>query len=178
MTRMKLNSFPLFFARQYNWPSSNHPYFQIAAAILLSATCISGVTANPQPDKYYLRIAHGASTDTDDLSVTTLGVLSLKNNMVGHVDLNYLKSDMNGDALALDFGAGLAFNWYVSPYISIGASLGYNWDIDEAIAAYFPEVGFVADITKTFGIALSAKRYYSLYEEDDDVIMLGLVFRK
>lgn len=175
---MKLNSFPLSFARHNKWLNNNHPYFQFAAAILLSVTCLSGVIAKPQPEKYYLRIAHGASTDTDDLSVTTLGVVSLKNNMIGHFDLSYLKSDLNGDALALDFGAGLAFNWYVSPYISIGASLGYNWDIDEAIAAYFPEVGILADITKTFGIALSAKRYYSLYEEDDDVIMLGLVFRK
>lgn len=178
MAHMILNSFSPSFARHNNKPNSNYPCFQFAAAILLFVASLSGVTANPQPEKYYFRIAHGTSTDTDDLSVTTLGVVSLKNNMIGHVDLNYLNSDMNGDALALDFGAGLAFNWYVSPYISIGATLGYNWDIDEAIAAYFPEVGIIADITKKFGIVLSAKRYYSLYEEDDDVIMLGLVFRK
>jgi hypothetical protein len=98
--------------------------------------------------------------------------------MVGHVDLSYLDSDIDGSALALDFGAGIAYNWYVSPYISIGASLGYNWDNDETIAAYFPEVGIVADLTKSFGMSLGARRYYSLYEEDEDVIMLGLVFRK
>ena len=51
-------------------------------------------------------------------------------------------------------------------------------DKDETIAAYFPEVGIVADITKSFGMSLSARRYYSLYEEDEDVIMLGLVFKK
>lgn len=175
---MLLNWFPLFFARQNKRPDSNHPYLQFTAVILLSVICLSGVTANPQPEKFYVRLAHGTSQDTDDLSVTTLGVVSLKNNMIGHVDLSYLDSDTNGKAMALDFGAGLAYNWYVSPYISIGASLGYNWDIDETIAAYFPEVGIVADITKTFGITLSAKRYYSLYEEDEDIIMLGLVFRK
>lgn len=98
--------------------------------------------------------------------------------MVGHADLSYLDSDTNGSAIALDFGAGLAFNWYVSPYLSIGASLGYNWDKDEAIAAYFPEVGVVVDMTESFGMTLSAKRYYSLYQEDEDIIMLGLVFRK
>jgi hypothetical protein len=98
--------------------------------------------------------------------------------MIGHVDLSYLDSDVNGGALALDFGAGLAYSWYVSPYISIGASLGYNWDNDETIAAYYPEVGIVADITRLFGMTISAKRYYSLYDEDENVYMLGLVFRK
>lgn len=112
------------------------------------------------------------------MNVSSLGVVSLKNNMVGHVDLSYLDSDTDGNAIALDFGAGFAFNWQVSPYISIGASLGYNWDKKEAIAAYFPEVGVVLDFTKSFGMNISARRYYSLYEEDEDIIMLGLVFRK
>ncbi len=175
---MILNSFPLFFARRNKIANRNHPCFQFTAAILLSFILHSGVTANPQKDKLYFRIAYGTSPDTNDLSVSSLGVVSLKNNMVGHADLSYLDSDKNGSALALDFGAGLAYNWYVSPYISIGASLGYNWDNDETIAAYFPEVGIVADITKSFGMSLSAKRYYSLYEEDENVYMLGLVFKK
>ena len=175
---MILNSFPLFFARRNESSNGNHHCFQFSTALFLSVVLLSGVTASPEKDKYYLRIGYGTSHDTDDLSVSSLGVVSLKNNMIGHVDLSYLDSDMNGSALALDFGAGLAYNWYVSPYISIGASLGYNWDNDETIAAYFPEVGIVADITKTFGMSLSARRYYSLYEEDEDVIMFGLVFQK
>lgn len=175
---MILNLFPLFFARRNESSGSNHPCFQLIAAITLSFIQFSGVTASPQKDKYYFRIGYGASPDTNDLSVSSLGVVSFKNNMVGHVDLSYLDSDTNGSALALDFGAGIAYNWYMSPYISIGASLGYNRDNDETIAAYFPEVGIVADITKSFGMSLSARRYYSLYEEDEDVIMLGLVFKK
>ena len=66
----------------------------------------------------------------------------------------------------------------MSPYISIGVSLGYNWDKSDAVAAYFPEVGIIAEFTKSFGITVSGRRYYSLYDEEDDVIMLGLVFRK
>jgi hypothetical protein len=147
-------------------------------ALFLSVVLLSCVTAGPQKDKYYFRIGYGTAPDTNDLNVSSLGVVSFKNNMMGHVDLSYLDSDMNGSALALDFGAGLAYNWYVSPYITIGASLGYNWDSDETIAAYFPEVGIVADITKTFGMSFSARRYYSLYEEDEDVFMIGLVFMK
>ena len=104
--------------------------------------------------------------------------MSLKGNMVGHFDLSHLDLDTNGQAAALEFGAGFAFNWYVSPYLSIGASLGYNWDKDVAVAAYFPELGVVVDVTKRFGITFSGRRYYSLYQEDEDIIMLRLVFRK
>lgn len=172
------NRFPLFFTSRNESSSSNHPCFQLVATISLFFVLLSGVMASPQKDKLYFRIGYGASPDTNDLSVSSLGVVSLKNNMIGHVDLSYLDSDMDGSALALDFGAGIAYNWYVSPYISIGASLGYNWDNDETIAAYFPEVGIVADITKSFGMSLSARRYYSLYEENENVIMLGLVFKK
>ena len=172
------NSFPLLFASRNKSSRSNHPCFQLTATISLSFVLLSGVMASPQKDKMYFRIGYGASPDTNDLSVSSLGVVSLKNHMIGHADLSYLDSDKDGSALALDFGAGIAYNWYVSPYISIGASLGYNWDKDETIAAYFPEVGIVADITKSFGMSLSARRYYSLYEEDEDVIMLGLVFKK
>jgi len=154
-------------------------YFQIiTSAICLFLIGFSGVAADTQPNKYYLRIGHGESHDSNEINVTTLGVVSLKDNMVGHFDLSYLDSDTNGQAAALEFGAGFAFNWYVSPYLSIGASLGYNWDEDEAVAAYFPELGVVVDVTKRFGITFSGRRYYSLYQEDEDIIMLGLVFRK
>jgi len=175
---MILNSFSLFFASRNDSSGSNHPCFQLIATISLSFVLLSGVTADPQKDKYYLRIGYGASSGTNDLSVASIGAVSLKNLMIGHVDLSYLDSDMDGSALALDFGAGIAYNWHVSPYISIGASLGYNLDNDETIAAYFPEVGILADITSSFGMSLSARRYYSLYEEDEDVIMFGLVFKK
>ena len=175
---MILNRLPVLFASRKESSSSNHSCLQLIATISLSFVLLSGVMASPQKDKLYFRIGYGASPDTDDLSVSSLGVVSLKNNMIGHADLSYLDSDTDGSALALDFGAGIAYNWYVSPYISIGASLGYNWDSNETIAAYFPEVGIVADITKSFGMSLSTRRYFSLYEEDEDVIMLGLVFKK
>ena len=128
-------------------------------------------------EKMYARIAYGATPDTHELSLTSIGVISFENNMVGHVDLGYLDSDTDGKAAVLDLGAGLAFSWFVSPYLSIGASLGYNWDKNEAIAAYFPEVGVVVDFSRTFGVSLSARRYYSLYEQEENMVMLGLVFR-
>jgi hypothetical protein len=151
---------------------------QFAVLMLLFLSVVSGVSAKQNPEKFYIRIAHNVSSSNDDLSVTSLGGLSLKNNMIGHADLTYLKSDVEGEALVLDLGAGLAFDWHVSPYLSIGASLGYNWDQEEYLAAYFPEAGVIVNFTKAFGVTLSARRYYSLYQEDEDVVMLGLVFRK
>ncbi len=175
---MILNKITMFFSRQNKSISSNHLYIQITVSILLSFFLLSDVTADPEPDVYYFRIAHNTSSDKNDLNITSLGLVSFKNNMIGHADITYLDSDLNGGALALDFGAGLAFKWYVSPYISLGASLGYNWDNDEFIAAYFPEVGIVVDFTKKFGMSISGKRYYKLYDEEEDIIMLGIVFRK
>jgi len=105
-------------------------------------------------------------------------MLSLKNNMIGYADLTYLKSDSQGNALVLDLGFGLAFDWHVSPYLSIGASLGYNWDQEEYLAAYYPEAGLIVNFTNAWGLTVSGRRYYSLYEEDENVVMLGLVFRQ
>ena len=175
---MILNKFTLFFARQNGHAISNYACLQLIAAVFLSFDCVTAATAGPQPDKMYARLAHGVSPDTHELNVTSIGVISFEKFLVGHADLAYLDSDTDGKAAALDLGAGFAFKWYVSPYLSIGASLGYNWDKNEAVAAYFPEVGVLVDFSRTFGISLSARRYYSLYEQDEDVVMLGLVFRK
>ena len=175
---MILNRFTLFFARQIICAISNHSCVLFTNAILLFCVSFTAATAGPQPDKMYARIAHGTSPDTHELNVTSIGAISFEKYMVGHADLAYLNSDTDGDAVALDLGAGLAFKWHVSPYLSIGASLGYNWDQEKAIAAYFPEAGVVVDFTRTFGMTLSARRYYSLYEQDEDIVMLGLVFRK
>ena len=168
----------MLFARQIKCAISNHSCLNFIAVVSLSFSIFTATTASPQPEKMYARIAYGTTPDTHELNLTSIGVISFENNMVGHVDLGYLDSDTDGKAAVLDFGAGLAFSWYVSPYLSIGASLGYNWDKDEAIAAYFPEVGVVVDFSRTFGMALSARRYYSLYEQDENMVMLGLVFRK
>ena len=172
------NRFTLFFTRQINCAICNHSSLTLVAAVLLSFGNFSAAPAGPQSEKMYARITYGATPDTRELNLTSIGVISFENNMVGHVDIGYLDSDTDGKAVVLDLGAGLAFSWFVSPYLSIGASLGYNWDRNDAIAAYFPEVGVVVDFSRTFGVSLSARRYYSLYEKDENMVMLGLVFKK
>jgi hypothetical protein len=174
---MFLNRIQLFDYSLNKGAQNNHRYIKLKASLLLSFLMLSGVSATAAPDKHYLDIEHSISTDKNDLEITSVGMLSLQGNMAGYAKLSYLASDINGNGSTLDLGGGYSFNNDVSLYFLLGVSLGYNWDNDDYIAAYFPEVGIVMDITRTFGITVSGKRYFNLYEEDEDVVMLGLVFR-
>jgi hypothetical protein len=157
--------------------SNKHLHIQFAAVIMLFLFLFTGVSASPEQDKIYLRIQKEISSESDDLEVISIGGLVLKDNKFGHADLSSLKSDMNGSAVTLDLGGGFAFNWNVSLFLGLGISLGYNTDYDDTIAAYYPEAGAIWDITKKFGITVSAKRYYNLYQGNEDLVMFGLVFR-
>lgn len=160
-------------------PNKNsQSYTKLKASLLLSFFMLSSVSATEVPDKHYLAIEHNLSSDKNDLDITSVGMLSLKENIVSSIKLSYLESGINGKGSTLDLGGGYSFNGDVSLYLLLGVSLGYNWDKDDYIVAYFPEVGIVMDFTKTFGITVSGKRYFNLYEEDEDIVMLGLVFRK
>lgn len=157
---------------------NNHRYTSLKTSLLLSFFMLSCVSAIASPDKHYLSIEHNFPSDKDDLNIASIGMVSLKGNMIGLGKLSYLESDINGKGSTLDLGGGYSFNNDISLYFLLGASLGYNWDKDDYIAAYFPEVGIVMDFTKTFGISVSGKRYFNLYEKDEDIVMFGLVFRK
>jgi len=175
---MLLNSHQMAISRQNKNAVSDKQYTRLAVFLLLSFIMVSEVSAWPLKGKYYLQIERNMSSDNNDLDITSVGMLSLKNNMVGYARLSYLESELNGNGSTLDLGGGYSLNGDISLYILLGVSLGYNWDKDDYITAYFPEVGIVLDITKTFGITVSGKRYFNLYDENEDVVMLGLVFRK
>ena len=173
-----LNKFQIVIYRLNNSTRNKHRYTRLKASLLLSFFMLLSVSATATPDKHYLAIEHNISSDKNDLDITSLGMLSLKGNMAGFAKLSYLESGINGKGSTLDFGGGYSLNGDVSLYLLLGIALGYNWDKDEYIAAYFPEVGIVMDFTQTFGITVTGKRYFNLYEEDEDIVMLGLVFRK
>lgn len=143
---------------------------------LVSCLLIAG-NVQAEPDKSYLRIEQSKPSDENDLTITTIGGLIFEENMLAHVDLSYLDSDLNGQGATLDFGGGYVINWDVSLFLGVGASLGYNWDDEGVIATYYPEAGIVVDITNNFGLTVSVRRIFNLYDEDVDVIMLGIVFR-
>ena len=157
---------------------TNSLHIQFAVSMLLFFFLQSGANARPEPDKGYLRIEQSKTSETNDFKVSSIGALLFQKNTMGHVDLAQLESDMNGKDLALEFGGGYVFNWKISLFLGFGLSLGYNSDKDDYNAAYFPHAGIVVDITKTFGVSVSAKRYHHLHEEEDTLVMLGLVFRK
>ena len=173
-----LNKIQIFDYRLNKSGRNNRRYTQLKTTLWLFFFMLPGVSAVAAPDKHYLDIEHNISSDKNDLDITSIGMLSLKGNMAGYAKLSYLESDIDGKGSTLDLGGGYSFNNDVSLYLLLGVSLGYNWDKDEEIAAYFPEVGIVMDFTKTFGITVSGKRYFNLYEEDEDIVMFGLVFRK
>jgi len=150
---------------------------QFAISILLFFFLLSGVNAGSGPDKNYLRLEQTKLSEKNDLKISSIGALSFIKNTQGHIDLSYLESDIHGNELALDLGGGYAYNGSVSLFLGLGISLGYNRDKHDIIGAYYPEAGIVLDITKTFGITVSAKRFYKRHDENEDIIMMGMVFR-
>lgn len=126
-------------------------------------------------DKGFFQIESSVHATETDLTVTSIGALVFENHMVGKVNLNYLRSDLDGDAVTLDMGGGVALRGMVSLFLTLGLSAGYNWEKENAVTAYYPEIGLVAEMTNKIGVSLSGKRYINLYEEDEDVVMLGLL---
>lgn len=151
---------------------------QLVVTFVLLFFLLSGANARPEQDKNYLRLEQNKSSDKNDLKISSIGALAFIKNTQGHIDLSYLESDIHGNELALDLAGGFVFNWDVSLFLGLGISLGYNTDKEDFIGAYYPEAGIVWDMTESFGITVSAKRFYHRYEENEDIVMMGLVFRE
>ena len=157
--------------------SANGLHVPFVVSMLLFFFLFSGVNVRAEPDKNYLRIEQNKLSEKNDLKISSIGALAFVENMQGHIDLSYLESDIHGNEWAMDIGGGYVFNWDVSLFLGLGVSLGYNRDKDDFIGAYYPEAGIVLDVTRTFGITVSAKRFYNRYEENEDIVMMGFVFR-
>ncbi|VAW66944.1 hypothetical protein MNBD_GAMMA09-1428 [hydrothermal vent metagenome] len=157
---------------------SHFPNLLRFSTLMLSLIALLPVlTAQAAGNKSYLRIEQNKPSDENDLRITTIGGLIFQNYMETHVDLSYLESDINGDAATLDFGVGYVFNWDISVFAGIGGSTGYNWDNSDYMYTYYPEVGVILDITNNFGLTISQKRIFNLYDKHEDIIMLGIVIR-
>lgn len=128
-------------------------------------------------EKSYLRIESTELYENGDPRVASIGVVGFDKNRAGHMDLTFMESEKEGKGLTLDAGGGYGYKGYVSMYAGLGLALGYNWDKKDVITTIYPEVGMAIDITKSFAITLSAKRYFKLYGETEDVLMLGVAFR-
>jgi len=156
----------------------NYRYILLLATLFLCFCFLSEASAATVTEKNYLRLEQNQVSDDNDLKITTIGGLALLKSNTGFVDLSYIESQINGDSLALDFGGGYVFNWDVSLYLSFGISLGYNLDTENYNVAYYPEAGVVVELTQKIGLSLSTKRYHRLYQQNEPIIMMGLVFRE
>ena len=157
--RMSLNKIQIFVYRLNKNAFNNRLYTQLKATLLLSFFMLSGVSATAAPDKYYLAIEHNISSGNDDLDVTSVGMLSLKDNMAGFAKLSYLESDIDEKGSTLDLGGGYSFNGDVSLPIFLKSALWWT-------------------LQKHLELRSAANDILYLYEKDEDIVMLGLVFRK
>jgi len=125
----------------------------------------------------FLYIERNKKSDLD-IQITSIGGFGMNEGAVGHLDLSYIESFKHGNALALDLGGGISFRSGPSFFLGIGFLLGYNFDEYAPIGAYYPQVGSIVHITKTFGIVATGRRYLNLYSniEHENIVMIGLLF--
>jgi len=174
---MKLFTFSTLLAIRNTIANNTNYLLLVLMIIILSFSIMYDVTAGSESSKHYLRIEKSKEKEDDDLKLQSIGMLSFQEQFMGFVDLKHLQSRTNGNGVTVDFGGGYVFNWDISLYLSFGISLGYNKDNEDYLTSYYPEAGVVVDLTNRFGIALSTKRYHHLYEQNENIIMMGLVFR-
>ena len=112
-----------------------------------------------------------------DIQITGIGGLGLGEGKIGHGNLSYIESIEHGDALALDLGGGVSYDAGATFYVGLGVLLGYNFDNRDLIGTYYPQIGVVVQITKTFGLIATGKRYSNLYSttEGENIVMFGLL---
>jgi len=151
---------------------------QLLAYIVLSCTLFTSVNAGSTQTKNYLRLEQSKISDKYDYKISSIGALVFTGDTQGHIDLSYLESDFDNNEWTIDVGGGYVFNGDMSLFLGLGISLGYNQSNDDLISAYYPEVGLVLDVSESIGVTVSVKRFYNRFVDNEDIIMMGLVFRE
>ena len=143
----------------------------------LFAFLVPSVVLAADTEESFFLIETNKQTDLD-IKITSVGAFGLNNGRVGHLNLSYIESAGDGNTLALDLGGGVAYHAGLTYFFSVGFLLGYNRDNSDYIAAYYPEIGVVAQIAKTFGLIATGRKYSNLYSsiEDENIVMFGLLF--
>ncbi len=127
-------------------------------------------------NKTFLSLERTIQTDTD-ITITSIGAFGITNEKIGHFNLSFLETNSDGDALALDFGAGGGkITGSATIYLGLGFLLRYNNSKRDFTAAPYPEAGVAFIIKKNYGINFSAKRYFNFYGRAENVILLGLLY--
>ena len=111
--------------------------------------------------------------------IYTIGAFSVAGGKVGHFDIIKFESELEGDIWGVDFGLGfiLSGNSPLVLYLGFGFMTGYNSDQSEFIPGFYPEAGLLFTLKQGISLTATAKRYYNVYEEETDAIMLGLALK-
>lgn len=148
-------------------------YIRLYLLILLSLPGLA-VCADIETD--FFHIERSKKNDLD-IQVTSIGGFGLNKGSVGHMDLSYIESVENGDTLAIDLGGGVSVNAGATFFLGVGFLLGYNNKDNNAIGAYYPQVGVIVHISKTLGLIATGRRYSNLHSniEDENIVMFGFL---
>ena len=151
--------------------------FKSVSVIFLFFLSFSLATIVSASNSSNLRIEKNEPSDVNDLSIKSIGALEFKNDMAAHIDLSYLESDVIGNSVALDFGAGYVFGGATALFIGLGMSLDFNLDHDDFSDKYYYEAGVVLDVSRELSITARKQIFFNQAEEYEEIIMMGLLFR-
>lgn len=149
---------------------------KISLAVFFLAILAPNLVLAEEIEETYLRIERNDQAEAEP-RITSIGGFGLRGSKMAHVDLTYIESPGGSDGLAVELGAGYAFRSSVNFYLGVGVLLGYDWDNEESLTGYYPEVGVTGNLTPEIGLIISSKRYYELFKDPEDVVMIGLLFK-
>lgn len=144
---------------------------------VLACFIITGSSSALAYDSSNLRIEKNEPSETNDLTINSLGALEFSSDMQAHIDLIYLQSNTIGNSVALDFGGGYVYGDAFSMFLGVGISLEYNMDFEDFNDKYYAEAGAVLDLTNRISITVRQQLYFNQPVDYEEVIMLGLLFR-
>jgi hypothetical protein len=111
-----------------------------------------------------------------DPTISLIGAFATRGGTAAHFDIAQYKDPENGEAWALEFGAGYLVPTQVNVFAGAGVVAGYRRKDGDFYGAYYPEVGVVVPLTPALGVTASKKRYFKLFKDIEDVVMFGVVF--
>ena len=148
-------------------------YLMTTAALLLLVGT-SGVARAAEAEVSMMHFAQRKNSESGP-RITTLGVYAVRDGTAAHFDVAEYDDPQGGKAWATEFGAGYLLPTRVNVFIGGGVVAGYRRTGGDYFAAWYPEIGAVIPLTDSFGVSVSKRRYQKLYQQNEDVLMFGLV---
>lgn len=154
-------------------------YFSLVLSLIASSLFLTQVEA--AEENILMKIEKSRpSNDIKDPEIASIGALSLNDGKIGNFDLINFKSDIEGEVWGFDIGLGYPFSSRGSPlvmYAGFGILLGRNTGQGDYLFGYYPSVGLIYSLKQGVGITVTAKRYFNIYDDATDAVMLGIALK-